>query len=59
MVTPGSACPVCSVLRSTEERVLAKYEVDFPDQHRTIVFSQKEPLGIRMLRDFGCEIYTV
>ena len=59
MVTPSSSCPVCSVLHSTEQRVLGKYDVNFPDSHRTVVFSRKEPRGIDSLRALGCALYAV
>lgn len=58
MVTPSSSCPICSVLRSTEERVLGRYDAAFADKHRTWVFYQKEPRGIDRLRALGQARYV-
>jgi arsenite/tail-anchored protein-transporting ATPase len=58
MVTQPSTCPICSVLHRTEKYVLSRYDVAFPDKHRTLVFGQKEPCGLERLNVLGHALYV-
>lgn len=58
MVMQPSSCPICSVLRRTEEGVLGRYDEAFTDKHRELVFYQEEPRGIERLRTLGHAMYS-
>ena len=59
MVTPASACRVCTALRRTEVRFLEQYESGFGGRHVVHIAHQHEPRGFERLRMLGQALYRV
>jgi arsenite-transporting ATPase len=57
LATPAGLCPLCSALHRREWQVKKKYEETFAKKHRTLVYRQGEPRGLRDLGELGETLY--
>lgn len=58
MVTRRQDCFLCAALEKQEQQIMRQFREDFPDIKQTIVYTQREPIGLPLLSELAAALYS-